>query len=400
MIIGVILGIPLTSSAQEDEEKTLTSGEAVEIALEGHPMLRKAKLSVEEKRSRQKALPDLPRTEIFLGQAESKFGEANSGIWSTGISQELEMPMKYMAEGRYRKQETALADRNYSRQKAWLKRNVRIAYYEAAHKKAVSALYDRLMEVYGKMEKAAGSKHKAGAIGLLEKTSMKARYRELKAKREEIRAETEIAEKTLQQWMGVKDTVSFSVGELRALQMDPPPDSAFQKGPGIAVRKQAIRTAEANRDLVKASQWPGLKLSYRDQQVNGLEGFFGYQLGLLIPLDFWNQKGRMGAARIKVEKAQAAYEEFLYKVRSRYEKNRQHYLKYREKLQSFREGGRLDQARLLMKTANKRYKAGSIEYVKYARVMDQAIRIRQEYLDALLQYNVSIMKTNYLIGQL
>jgi cobalt-zinc-cadmium resistance protein CzcA len=49
-----------------------------------------------------------------------------------------------------------------------------------------------------------------------------------------------------------------------------------------------------------------------------------------------------------------------------------------------------------MTNAQKRYKAGDIDQVSYVNYMDQAFRIRREYLKAIRAYNKSIIELQYL----
>ncbi|MFB6306214.1 MAG: TolC family protein, partial [Flavobacteriales bacterium] len=66
-------------------------------------------------------------------------------------------------------------------------------------------------------------------------------------------------------------------------------------------------------------------------------------------------------------------------------------------VQYYRDKG-LDVARQLLRNANKSFKAGAIDYVEYVQFVDQAIKIRLKYLEALNNLNQSMIRLEYLMG--
>ena len=59
----------------------------------------------------------------------------------------------------------------------------------------------------------------------------------------------------------------------------------------------------------------------------------------------------------------------------------------------------LELATKLFRSAKKAYQEGEIEYIEYIGTIEQAIEIRKNHIDKLIQYNRISNRINYLTGK-
>ena len=58
----------------------------------------------------------------------------------------------------------------------------------------------------------------------------------------------------------------------------------------------------------------------------------------------------------------------------------------------------LPQAAVITRVATKAFKAGENGYAEYLLNLDRALRLRTDYLDALLQHNQTVIELDYLLS--
>ena len=72
--------------------------------------------------------------------------------------------------------------------------------------------------------------------------------------------------------------------------------------------------------------------------------------------------------------------------------------KFRSSLQYY-EDKALPQSDLIIETAQKSYENGAIGYLEYFRNIDQALKLKFDYLENLNNYNQAVIKLEYLYGE-
>lgn len=113
---------------------------------------------------------------------------------------------------------------------------------------------------------------------------------------------------------------------------------------------------------------------------------------------FFGQQAQIKTARISRDIAQMQSDNF----EVQYQKQQKALL---ERLQKFaknlvyyeNEGKQLSQA--LLHTAEKSYQSGEINYFQYIQSVEASMQMETDYLDALNQYNQTVISLNYLMVQ-
>nr|WP_245776988.1 TolC family protein [Sinomicrobium oceani] len=155
------------------------------------------------------------------------------------------------------------------------------------------------------------------------------------------------------------------------------------------------RTSESLWRMEKAAFLPKLNASYGWQEVAGQSGFYSWNLGLSVPLFFWNQGAKTKAAKIGVAmaKERSLQQENDLKTEMRATQNDYDRLSatvklYRNQL--------LPLAMEQIAAANLSYREGEIDYVSFIQNLNNAKEVQREYLDRLREYNATVIRLRYL----
>jgi heavy metal efflux system protein len=125
--------------------------------------------------------------------------------------------------------------------------------------------------------------------------------------------------------------------------------------------------------------------------------FTGYEVGIAVPLWFGAQKSRIKAAKMNEEavRSQVNYQQQLLLTEMQ---NLAQDLQKHSNTLAFFEQGALRQADQLNKAAELSFRTGDIDYVEYVQALDQAYQLHNNYLNALRDYNQTIISLEFTAG--
>ena len=162
---------------------------------------------------------------------------------------------------------------------------------------------------------------------------------------------------------------------------------------------QNAEVSKANVGVEKSQFLPKFSLSYGRQVVDEVSGFNTYQAGISIPLWFFPQKSRVKAAKADAMVAENQYLEQKAVTESRVSQLAKSLEKTKKILQYYEEGALL-LAEQQITTAQLASKEGEIDYVNYITILNSAIRIKQNHLQYINQFNQQTIDMQYQLGNL
>jgi cobalt-zinc-cadmium resistance protein CzcA len=392
--------VPVIGNAQSiksnigSEPLKLSANEAIDMALHNNPVIKSANYSVEQQRAQEKTGFDLPKTNFNYG-ADNTTLLGNNTI---GVQQSFSFPTVYVKQSKVLKQQVTLSKKSFAISKNDLIRNVRSAYYQMAYEVARQQLLTYQDSVYAGFAKAADVRYTSGETKYLEKVAADAQYQQVLLQKKQAQKDLQIDEQELQKWLNTNQPVQLTM-PLEKVSMSIIADSSvLSQNPVLNYYQQNINVSHALLSLEKNRLLPDFTVGYSKQTENGNGGFYGYQVGISIPLWFRPQKGRIQAADIATKIAQADYENTQNNLIATYNQQIKEYEKWQEQLTYYDSSG-LQQSKAIIKNAEINYKSGNISYVEYIQDLTQAFDIRLQYLNALNQNNQTVIYINYLLGR-
>lgn len=272
----------------EDESPSLSSDEAVALALSAHPEVRQADANLQVARANRSgaalfldnpsvsgwATPDLDRASLNASQPVSLSGEG----WHARSAARHEVQSAEDNLARTRRRVAA------DTRRAWLQVAVASGRVQVAEEGA--ALAERLF--YGVSRKTEEGEASELELRLARLSQVQAAVRLMQAQSDQASALTGLAGWT----MATMEATSIDDDPLQAA---PPPSSDVpEERSDVSSARRALASAEANLSRQRAAALPPLSVGV-GVDVEGGSTFIGPTLGLQVPLFDRNQRGRAAA---------------------------------------------------------------------------------------------------------
>jgi cobalt-zinc-cadmium resistance protein CzcA len=378
----------------------LNLNEAIKIALKNNPGLASARYSVEQQNALGKTAFDLGKTTITY----DKDNTPPNGNYGIGFSQTISFPTVYLQQNKLQNQNITLSEKSYEAVKSELIKNVKTAYYQFAYGKERLKLFTYQESVYKNFSDAAKLRYKTGETSQLENLAAQSKYQEVQLQKKQAEADLIIYEKELQKFLNINEPIELidtTLGKIQFVHLEyggSIDSTAIESNPILNFYRQKINNAESERALEVHRLLPDLTFGYSKLTDNSVFNYYGFRIGVSVPLWFLPQQGRIEAASIGGKIAQSNYKNYRLLIQSSYQQQLKEYEKWKEQINYYETTG-LKQADEILKVAELSYRNGEIGYVEFIQNISQAIGIKTQYLDALNQYNQSVINLNYLAGR-
>jgi cobalt-zinc-cadmium resistance protein CzcA len=178
----------------------------------------------------------------------------------------------------------------------------------------------------------------------------------------------------------------------------------LKEHPAVKLIAQQQQIADAAIRLEKSRLLPDLTIGYNNTSIkgigadnklyNGSTRFNSVQVGIGIPIFAGAQKARITGARVNKQIAESNLALEVQNITSAYRAANLQYQKYRQTVSYF-ESKPLKNAELIANTANQQIAAGNINYLEWAQLVNQAITIKNDYLEAVRNLNEAVIQLNY-----
>jgi len=391
---------PTSASAQDGQmSQVLTLQEAIALAKENYPSLKESQAFIEREQAMKGTSFDLGNTQVFTGKEE--FGNDLPGVQTTiGVQQGNIDLLSGFSKSKFYKARVKLGETFYAVNEQQLIRNVMQAYDRINYNKAQLRFAEQLDSVYANFRTAAELRYDTGETGKLEFIAASSEYQQIQVLRQQAYDDIEIAKRALKQYLGIDQEIE-TVGQLyEPMDFLANLDSASAaNNPLLQYAMQNAEVSKANIGVEKAQFLPKFNFTYGRQIVDDVSGFNTYQAGISIPLWFFPQKSRVKAAKADALVAENQYLEQKAMTESRVSQLIKSLEKTQKTLNYYQEGALL-LAEEQITTAELASKEGEIDYVNYITILNSAIRIKQNHIQFINQYNQQFIELQYQLGNL
>ena len=391
-IIVFLIGIiALPAAAQQ----VLTEGEAVSKALANNKNIQSASLQVKQQQQLLKSAINLPNPEFFW--------ESPTGNFYTGsITQSFEFPTVYSNQYRLQKQQIGVAQKEQQITQADLKYRIKALYLEAQFTDSlVKQLYIQ-DTLYEKIKLSAIRQFNAGQIDYLQQTFAETQYGEIHNLYLQSITRSKAIKAQLQWLTGIKDSIVVEPLVINITQAPFPivPDSmALLANPGVQLLQQQQAVAKQNIALQKSKALPGLAFGYFNQGERDTKWNNRFRFGITIPLWFGQYKGNISAAKTEQQVIQSRQEGLQQELSAQVINANSEMQANWQSVQYYQQTG-LRKAQEVITTSQRFFASGEIDYISFMRNNNDAYSIYQKYLEAVRNYNLSVINYQYLMGQL
>ncbi|MBE9583578.1 CusA/CzcA family heavy metal efflux RND transporter [Mucilaginibacter sp. JRF] len=400
VVATVVVLIACTFSANaQDGHEPISLSNAINTALQKNLQAQGAALNERAEQIRRKTSFDLPKTQI-----SGEYGQINSILNDTkfGVSQAISFLTVYSNQRRALNENYLSAQAQTALSKQEVKSNVRRLYYDWVLLYQKQKLLQYADSLYALFEKKTNLRFKVGEANVLEKTTAEAHRQQIANQLRMLSTDMDITLAQFNIWLG--DSVHYvpAVDTVRLVYN--PTNNNTADLPQLQLLDHQTEAAKWRWKTEKARLLPEFFVGYNNQSiagnqvVQGQDAYFNtsrrfnfVSAGISVPLFFGAQSAKASVAKVEWQISQKRTQFALLQVQTEQANAAKQVTKYATSVDYFEAKG-LNNANTIISTADKQFVGGEIDYLQWVILIDQAINIKSEYLDALNNYNQAVVQ--------
>jgi len=402
-----IIGVSLLVSAFANAQK-LTLNKAVQAALQNNLGIKSAESQIDYFKEMKKTGSDIGKlSAVWMhGQYNSLYQDNNLTLQQT-----IPFPSAISDQLKLGKEQIIGAQQNLVVQQNSLVYEVKSIYFQLLYEEAQKKLLASQDSLYTDFANASSLRFKTGESNLLEKTTAETQRLEIQNLQRQNLADIEISGARLKALL--KSDSSIAAADVLKKRAVPPEISVaqIQSNPALKLINQEVVISHQYKRLEKSRIMPDLLVGGFVQSLTGIQNingqdiyyprskqFTGYQLGLAIPLWIKPNLARAKAAAFHEESLRQRAQQYEVSLAGNFEKALRELDKNIATI-NYYETSALQNAELILSQSRKAFHAGEVSYIEYLQSLKISIGIKSNYLQALNQYNQSIVTLEYLLGK-
>jgi cobalt-zinc-cadmium resistance protein CzcA len=375
----------------------VTLGQALQTAGAQNQSLRNAGLQTQQQQALIRTGVELPRTvvDFQIGQLSSNFTDN-----TFNIIQQAALPGVYLAQRRLLQSQGATAEQQAAVSRRSLAQNIRTNYYGLLVSYRRVALLRRQDSLYRRAARAALIRYKVGETNRLEQVAAQARVLEIENRLLTTLSDLEVQREQLGQLLGGPGVASIDTTQALLAPLAAADTAALspESNPTLGLLRQQIAVSQLQVRVEQLRRLPDLRAGYFQQTIRPeFTALRVAQLGVAVPLLGGAGRARVAAARLGEQVAQGQLAYTTSQLSTQLSTLRRQLRRAQASLDYYQRTA-LPQARLIIVTAEKSFRAGDIDYVTYVVNTEPAWQIQTNYLDQVQRYNELVVSVQALTG--
>ena len=410
LFLFFLVGSSLFSTTNAQQLKTINLHQAVQMALDSNLAVRSSAYSVDVQKALKGVSWDLPKTSI-----EGQYGQFNSYTKDNSytISQSFAFPTVYVNQNKLASANVKSSEWQLKASQLEIATQVKQIYWQLAYLYSKQKLFNYQDSLYSGFYRAAELRARVGETNRLEMISARSQALEAKNQLKQVSADLIIYNQKLQTLLNAESLLFPADTVLRRADFSSQSDSSLLAGnPSMGYIRQQVEISRFEMKLEQSRMMPDFNIGYFSQtmhgtqEVNGIPRTFGaddrltgFQAGIAIPLWFTPSSSKIKAAKLKKMVSQTNAEYYSKSLSGSYRSLLGEYAKYSNSVDYY-EKQAIPEADLIIDQATRSYKAGAMDYLAYILNLSRALVIKQNYLDALNNYNQTIISIDFITGKI
>lgn len=396
----------VTAAAAQSTSQPVTLDKAIDIALKQNLLVETSRLDKETAGHLRQTGFDISKTAIT-----ADYGQINTIQRDTkfGVVQTFSFPSVYGHQRSSLRADYQAATAQLALTEQVVRSEVRQRYYAYNTLVARRRLLQRTDSLYAAFAEKSALRLQHGEANVLESTAATMRRQQIAIQLRQ--AETDIDIALTQFNLLLQDSVIY-IPDTTDVRINSPAGSpSLLELPAITQLRYREEAAFHRWRAARARRLPDFTVGYNNQSfvgpqiVDNQERYFTrvtrfhyVNAGIAVPLFFGVHKARAEAAKLEYTRTQKYADLFDRQLTVAIANAEAAVERYREAL-TFYENTGLQNAEIIMKTADLQFTAGEIDYLQWVILMDQSIGVQTEYISALDNYNQSVIALQKITNQ-
>jgi cobalt-zinc-cadmium resistance protein CzcA len=410
LLFLLFVGSSFFNTTKAQHTNTINLHQAIQMALDSNLAIRSSAFSVDVQKSLKGASWDLPKTTI-----EGQQGQFNSysNDNSFTMSQSFAFPTVYINQNKLANANVKSSEWQMKVSQLEIATQVKQVYWQLTYLHSKQKLFAYQDSLFAGFLRAAELRAKLGETNRLEMITARSQSLEVKNQLQQVTADLIISKQKLQSLLNTETALSLRDTVLHRADFYPITDSlALNGNPSVGYVKQQVEVSRFEKKVEQSRLMPDFSIGYFSQtlkgtqEINGIprtfragDRFTGIQAGISIPLWFVPYRAKTKAAELKTKVAQTNAAYYSKSLSGNYRSLLGEYAKFSNSV-NYYEKQAIPEAALIIDQATRSYKAGAMDYLEYILNLSRALCIKQNYLDALNNYNQTIISIEYVTGKI
>ena len=374
----------------------MTLEQCFQLADKQNLTLQAGRKSIERAKVMEGTAWDVDKTEIAFGQNPASSGDTDNAL---AFSQGIEFPTVYTARRGQLKAETQAEKSRLSVTNQQIKLEIASAYYAMLYQTHRLSILQRQDSILDRYCDVAEKRYKAGEARQLEFLTAERLRNENHLEMVNVKSEAENKQMELMALLNTDQPVLPAESYLIALESPVSGTFNYQQTADAQYQQDRLKALDKEVKCAKTGYAPSLSLTLRTQALISswdpyhidrqrfTEGnFFGFEIGVGVPLFYGAAKAKVKAAKKDREVAELEMQQ------ERREKERDYRLGYNRfqnaaKRMAYYNGENISKAKEIVRLSTAEYESGEISYVEYANALQEAIDMGMKQADVINEYN-------------
>lgn len=375
----------------------------IERGIKGNSEIQAFRLNVEREEAALKKSVNIPKPQLFLEYEGVKGGLENFESRKIGISQELEFPSVYFMRSDVQSVQIEIAKAELQNKINTVSAEIKQLYYSVIRNSALRDLAKDNIKISDDFLKVAERKLEVGIVTSLDvlnakvnktraENDLKNIENDLKKSLIEFRLRLNADESELK--IAVDTTTHFYNVQLEEML-----NSAMKNNPEILLSKLKQEKSENKISLAKSLLLPNISLKYYNQKLGTENGYYGFEVGLGIPVWFFlENSGEINEA--KIEKKITQTEEYftVRRIQADVKTAFEDFLNSKRQSE-FVSKQVLDEARLIVDATKRSYEQGTANYSEFLQALKTFMEVQATYTNNWYNFKISIINLEKLTGR-
>ncbi len=386
------LCLPSKTQAQ----RVISLPEAIEEAAGQNLLIKSDQLGIQQQQALLPSSFNPPKTAVDMQYGQT---QARPLDYTVTAIQSFSAPGVYRAQREVIEGNVQSARYQLVVNQVRLVNEVKRTYYQLLFDQQFLTILEEQNALYREAARAAEVRFRTGESNRLEAVTAQSRAQYLSQRIRNARRDRYVHYASLGLLLQSDD--SLQIDTLVALRRPLGPEVealvAVENNPQLNVLQQQIENSRRLTTLELRARLPEWRLGVLNQSIERNLGYSAVHLGVSFPLFTKAQTARVQAARIQeqIQETQLSYTVRQLATELEVARARQQSL---AATLEYYENSALPQAMLIRQTALTAYTSGEIGYVEFFAAIRQAYLLREEYLNSVLDYDLSLIRIEEILG--
>jgi cobalt-zinc-cadmium resistance protein CzcA len=368
--------------------------QAFELALENNSSLKASELNIDQAKTEKGKSLALGKTEFFYNYDENNIAENGAAIGVFGIGQGFSFPGKYLSQSAFYNTQVDQQEQLNAHVILKSKKRIYQLYNNLNYLEKEIELYEDLIKIYSDFENASNLKFQLGENNFLEKLTAQSKKQEANLKLNQVQWRYREVYHEFKANLQIEDSLNFTFPEYSALDVKLP---EMNTNPGIKYYEASILMSQKKANIEKQNLLPDFNIRYfqGSNRLPNAKLYQGIELGVAIPIWFKPQQTQIRQNLIKKDQLEFEKMNYAYQLESNLRKLKAKLERNKEGL-SYYKGQGQELSKELVRSSEKAFKAGEIDYFEYVRVLDQAYYLKLNLIKSIFEFNETAIEIIYL----